>query len=95
MNPCFHYWKKCPCFNPNAVSINELQWINIDGSVIDGAQGMTNNTHIANDDIAQVLQGNVLVDTSRLVFRDPEHFVVCRLFSDVGSNRELHGDPTI
>lgn len=59
--------EKCPCFNPDGVSINELQWINIGGSVIDGA-------HMSDDDIAQGLQGNVLADMSRVVFRDPDHF---------------------
>ena len=58
----------CPCFNPDAVSINELQWINIDGSAVDSAQGMANNAHISDDDIAPVLQGNVLADMSRFVF---------------------------
>ena len=50
---------------------------------------MANNAHISDDDIAQVLQGNVLADMSRLVFRDPDHFragelhrhVVCRLYT--------------
>ena len=60
-----------------------------------------NNAHISDDDIGQVLQGNVLADMSRLVFRDPDHFragelhrhVVCRLFSDIGSDSgELHGN---
>ena len=87
--------------NTNAVSFNELQWINIDGSIIDVAQGVANNAHISDDDITQVLQGNVLADKSRLAFRDPDHFragelhrhVVCRLFSDIGSNSgELHGN---
>ena len=35
---------------------------------------MANNAHIADDDIAQVLQGHVLADISHLVFRDPDHF---------------------
>ena len=39
-----------------------------------GAQGMANNAHISDDDIAQILQGNLLADVSRLVFRDPDHF---------------------
>ena len=51
---------------------------------------MANNARISSDDIAQVLQGNVMADTSRLAYRDPDNFVVSRLFSDVGSNRELH-----
>ena len=51
---------------------------------------MANNAHISSDDIAQVLQGNVMADTSRLAYQDPDHFVVCRLFNDVCSNRELH-----
>ncbi|XP_068756624.1 uncharacterized protein [Montipora capricornis] len=70
----------CPCFNPNTVSINELQWINIDGSVVDSAQGMANNAHISDDDIAQVSQGDVLADMSRLVFRDPDHFRAGELY---------------
>ena len=35
---------------------------------------MANNAHIPVEDIALVLQGKSLVDTSRLVFRDPNHF---------------------
>ena len=51
-----------------------MQWIDIDGSVIVGAQGMANNAHIPVEDIALVLQGKSLADMSRLVFRDPNHF---------------------
>ena len=54
--------------------MNKLQWTDISGSVIDGAQGMANNAHSSDDDIAQVLQGNLLTDMTRLVFRDPDHF---------------------
>ena len=51
--------------------MNKLQWISIDGSVINEAQGMANNAHISDEDISQVLQGNSLADMSRLGFRDP------------------------
>ena len=51
-----------------------MQWIDIDGSVIVGAQGIANNAHIPVEDIAQVLQGKSSADMSRLVFRDPNHF---------------------
>ena len=51
-----------------------MQWIDIDGSVIVGAQGIANNAHIPVEDIALVLQGKSLADMSRLVFRDPNHF---------------------
>ena len=54
--------------------MNKLQWLDISGSVIDGAQGMANKADISDDDIAQVLQGNLLADMTRLVFRDPDHF---------------------
>ena len=59
--------------------MNKLQWINIDGSVVDEAQGMANNSHISDEDIALVLQGNSLADMSRLVFRDPDHFLAGEL----------------
>ena len=35
---------------------------------------MANNAHIFDDGIAQLLQGNVLADMSRLVFLDPDYF---------------------
>ena len=74
-NPCFYDWEKCPGFTPNTVCIlNKLQWISIDGSVIDEAQGTTNNAHISDEDINLVLQGNSFADMSRLVFRDPDTF---------------------
>ena len=44
-----------------------------------GAQGMANNAHISDDDIVQILQGNLLADMSRLVFRDPDRFRVGEL----------------
>ena len=56
------------------VSVNKLQGIKLDGSVIVEAQGMANNAHISDDDIKQILQGNVLADMSPLVFRDPDRF---------------------
>ena len=59
--------------------MNKLQWISIDGSVVDEAQGMANNSHISDEDIALVLQGNSLADMSRLVFRDPDHFLAGEL----------------
>ena len=33
-NPFFHDWETCPSFKPEIVTTNELQWIDIDGSVI-------------------------------------------------------------
>ena len=51
-----------------------MQWIDINGSVIVGAQGMANNAHIPVEEIALVLQGKSLADMSRLVFRDPNQF---------------------
>ena len=54
--------------------MNKLQWLDISGSVIDGAQGMANKADLSDDDIAQVLQGNLLADMTRLVFQDPDHF---------------------
>ena len=35
---------------------------------------MANNAHISGDDIVQILQGNLLADMSRLVFRYPDRF---------------------
>ena len=54
--------------------MNKLQWISIDGCVVDEAQGMANNTHISEEEITSVLQGNTLAVMSRLVFRDPDSF---------------------
>ena len=56
------------------VSVNKLQGIKLDGSVIVEAQGMANNAHISDDDITQIVQGNLLADMSRLVFRYPDRF---------------------
>ena len=60
-------------FKPDIVTANELQWTDINGSVID-AQGMANNAHVPVVDIALVLQGKSLADMSCLDFRDPNHF---------------------
>lgn len=54
--------------------MNKLQWIRIDGSVIDEAQLASFLASQQIEDIALVLQGNLLADMSRLVFRDPDHF---------------------
>ena len=62
-----------------SVTTNELQWIDINGSVIVGAQGIANNAHIPVEDIAVVLQGKSLADMSRLVSRDPNPFRVGEL----------------
>ena len=35
---------------------------------------LANNAHISDDDIVQILQGNLLADMSRLVFQDPDRF---------------------
>ena len=35
---------------------------------------MANNAHISDDDIVQIVQGNLLADLSRLVCRDPDRF---------------------
>ena len=51
----FHIWEKCPGFKPNIVSMNKFQWININGSVIDEAQGIANKAYISDEDITLVL----------------------------------------
>ena len=66
--------EKSTCFKPDIVTTNELQWTDINGSVIVGAQGMANNVHVPVEDIALVLQGKSLADMSCLEFRDPNHF---------------------
>ena len=40
---------------------------------------MANNAQISDDNITQVLQGNVFADMSRVAFRDPDHFRVGQL----------------
>ena len=66
--------EKSTSFKPNIVTTNELQWTDIKGSVIVGAQGMANNAHVPVADIALVLQGKSLADMSCLDFCDPNHF---------------------
>ena len=39
-----------------------------------GPRGWRTNAHISDDDIVQILQGHLLADMSRLVFRDPDRF---------------------
>ena len=64
-----------------SVTTDELQWIDINGSVIVGAQGIANNAHIPVEDIALVLQGKSFADMSRLVSRDPNPFRVGELIA--------------
>ena len=66
--------EKSTSFKPDIVTTNELQWTDINGSVIVGAQGMANNAHVPVADIALVLQGQSLADMSCLDFCDPNHF---------------------
>ena len=66
--------KKSTSFKPDIVTQKELQWTDINGSVIVGAQGMANNPHVPVGDIALVLQGKSLAVMSCLDFRDPNHF---------------------
>ncbi|CAH3027178.1 unnamed protein product, partial [Porites evermanni] len=63
--------EKSTSLKPDIVITNELQWTDINGSVIVGAQGMANNAHVPVADIALVLQGKSLADMSCLDFRDP------------------------
>ena len=55
--PLFSWLKKSTSFKPDIVTTNELQWTDINGSVILGAQGMANNAYVPVEDIALVLQG--------------------------------------
>ena len=66
--------EKSTSCKPDIVTTNELQWTDINGSVIVGAQGMANNAHVPVADIALVLQGQSLADMSCLDFCDPNHF---------------------
>ena len=52
----FHDWENTPNFDPTRISVNSLQWVNDQGSLLSEAQEMAHNAHISQDFISSVIR---------------------------------------